>query len=165
MTNPTVIEERPEHRREVVRKAILYTPAAVFALGLTVFAIGNVVTGALGSIFLLVIAGVVTFALGFEWIAALRDLRTEPVTTAGEVRSLWTRSRTLWFGTARYLRVDRRIFEIGPLTYEELREGDTVEVSHWPHTLTIVAVHRLSRVEEEPEQRPRRTSVPPPPAR
>ena len=163
--NPTMIEERPEHRRAVVRKAILYTPAAVLALALTSYAIGNVVTGALGGVFLLIIAGVVTFALMFEWIAALRDLRTQPITTAGEVRNLWTRSRTLWFGTVRYLKVERRIFEVGPVAYDELRQGDTVEVVHWPHTLSIVTLQRLAQVEEDLDQRPRRTSVPPPPAR
>ncbi len=163
-----LLEERPGHRAGLVRKAIIHTPAAAGALLFTAIALLSLLQGNLGSLIGLVIVGGLAFALSFEAIAALRDLRSVPVTTSSRVARLWSKSRVIFFGRVHYLLVERRVFEIGPVAEAELREGDEVEIVHWPHTNSLVSL-RLVGPRHEPEQprepRPRRRRIPPPPAR
>ena len=163
-----LLEERPGHRAGLVRKAITHTPAAAVALALTASALLSLLQGNLGALIGLVIIGGLSFALSFQAVAALSDLRAAPVTTRDRVARVWTKSRILFFGRVHYLLVERRVFEIGPLAEAELREGDEVEIVHWPHTNVLVSL-RLVEPQGGPERpsepRPRRPPLPPPPAR
>lgn len=163
-----LIEERAGHRARLLRKAITHTPAAAAALGLTGFALLSLLQGNLGAIIGLLLVGGLSFALTFEAVGALRDLRGAPVTTRDRVAKLWSKSRVLFFGHVHYLLVNRRVFEIGPVAEEELHEGDEVEVVHWPHTNALVSLHLVEpQGEPQPpsEPRPRRPPIAPPPAR
>ena len=163
-----MLEERPGHRAVLVRKAIIHTPAAAGALALAAIALGGLLQGNAGALIGLVIVGALAFALSFEAVAALRDLRAAPVTTRDRVARVWSKSRVLFFGRVHYLLVERRVFEIGPVTGAELRQGDEVEIVHWPHTNALVSL-RLVKPQGESERprepRPQRPSIPPPPAR
>lgn len=163
-----LLEERPGHRASLVRKALIHTPAAAGALMLTAIALLSLLQGNAGAVIGLVIVGGLAFALSFEALAALRDLRGAPVTTRDRVARVWSKSRVLFFGRVHYLLVERRVFEIGPVTGAELREGDEVEIVHWPHTNALVSL-RLVGPQGEPEPprepRPQRPSIAPPPAR
>ncbi len=163
-----LLEEHPGHHAGLVRKAIIHTPAATGALALTATALLRLLQGNAGALIGLVIVGGLAFALSFEAVAALRDLRGTPVTTRDRVARVWSKSRVLFFGRVHYLLVERRVFEIGPVTVAELREGDEVEVVHWPHTNALVSLS-LVEPQGEPERprepRPERPPIPPPPAR
>ena len=163
-----LLEERARHRAGLLRKAITHTPAAGVALVLTAIALLSLLQGNLGAIIGLVLIGGLSFALGFEAVAALRDLRGAPVTTRDRVAKVWSKSRVLFFGHVHYLLVERRVFEIGPVAGAELQEGDEVEIVHWPHTNALVSLH-LVEPQGEPqrssEPRPQRPPIAPPPAR
>lgn len=163
-----LVEERAGHRGRLVRKAITHTPAAAGALALAAVALTGLLRGNVGAIIGLVLIGGLAFALSFEAVAALRDLRAAPVTTRDRVTKVWSKSRVLFFGHVHYLLVERRVFEIGPVAEAELHEGDEVEVVHWPHTNALVSLHLVepqSEPERPSEPRPRRPPIPPPPAR
>jgi hypothetical protein len=164
----SLLEERPGHRAGLVRKAIIHTPAAAGALALTAIALLGLLQGNLGALIGLVIVGSLALALSFEAVAALRDLRSAPVTTRDRVARVWSKSRVLFFGRVHYLLVKRRVFEIGPVAGAELRAGDEVEIVHWPHTNALVSLRLVGprdEAERPREPRPQRPPVPPPPAR
>lgn len=140
-----IIEERPGHRGDVVRKAVIHTPAATIATAIFAALLLLVIGGDWGALFGVTIIGIIAYALSFEAIAALRDLRSEPTTTDGLVSRTWQKSRVLFFGRVHYLMVQRRVFEIDAVLAEEVREGDRVEIVHWPYTNTLVSLRRLSR--------------------
>ena len=159
-----LLEENRRHRAAVVRKVIIHGPPAIVMGWLTVLALFTVLSGQIGALWGLTIGGAISFALWFESIAALRDLRASPVTTSGDIQRTWTKARMLFFGRVRYLLVEGRVFEVHPVAFSELEAEDTVEVVHWPHTNVLVTLRLLERRRErEPERRP--SPVPPPPPR
>ena len=141
-----LIEDRPHHRTVLLRKAILYTPSGVVATGLFLLAFFNLVTGNVGAIFAAILLGLIAFAVDFEALGSIRDLRGEPVTTEGPVLRSWTKARIAIFGHVHYLLLARRVFEVNAVTALEVSEGDRVRVMHWPHTNTVISVHRLPAV-------------------
>lgn len=159
--NEILLEEHHGHRATLVRKAVIHTPTATLAWVLALSLLGGLLQGNLGVIVGLVIVGVVAFALSFEAIAALRDLRTEPVTTHGAVQRLWTKGRVFFLGRVNYLFVQGRVFEVTAPTYAGLAEDDTVEVVHWPHTNILVTVSLMQQAGGA-AQRQSRSSIPPP---
>ena len=130
-----------------IRKAIIHTPPAIVAVSLTTFAVASLFSGDSPLPIGVIIFGLFAFSFSLQSIAALRDLRSSPITTQGEVRRAWRRSRFLFIGRIHYLQVERRVFEVGATAHLELQPGDTVEVLHWPHTNTIVTLnlHKDSR--------------------
>ena len=154
------VRERPQ--RTLQRMAWMYTPLALVALGLFSVSLWNLIAGNIGAIFPAVFLGVVAFALAYQAVTAIRDLRAEPMTTTGEVQRSWSKGAPmLWFVKSHYLRVAGRIFVVGPVTQLEVHEGDVVQVEHWPHTNTVREVRRLQRAPVEPtrdRRRPRATA-------
>ncbi len=167
-----LIEENLGHRAALARSAVLWTPLAVLTLTFTAFLLAQLLAGNAGALIGLVLTGAMSFALTYEAVAALRDLRAAPVTTRGPVLRVWSKHKVLLFGNTFYVQVDRDIFTVTPQSFHELygREGVEVEARHWPHTNTIITLHLLGqegereKPERPREQRGRRTSVPPPPA-
>jgi hypothetical protein len=139
----TLLEERPQHRRVLVRTALLYLPAGAVATGLFALAFINLVTGHVGAILAVVIMGLIAFAVDFEAIGALRDLRTEPAITEGPILRKWSKGRFAFFGRVHYLMLGRRVFEVSAPSALELRDGDHVRIEHWPHTNTVIRLYRL----------------------
>ena len=138
---------------------MLYAPAAALALALASVAGVSMVSGNISALFALVIVGILALALSYQAITAISDLRATPITTQGEVSRLWRKSRVLFFGRVHYLFLDRRVFEIGPVAFQELHEGDTVEIHHWPNTNTLISLRLL---EARRGSQSRGSSSPPP---
>src|SRR5690606_20240663 len=104
------IEQRFNHRAIVIRRAILFTPIAIFLTALLVYAVINLP----GSIIMTIIVGIAAIAMDIETVSALRDLRAKPTPTRGPIQRSWHKSRFLIFGRVHYLLVKRRLFEVNP---------------------------------------------------
>lgn len=144
MNDERYLEWREDHRKQVVRRALIYTPGAIVLTGLAVWA----ALGLWSTIIMFVIVVIAAIAIDIEAVAALRDLGSRPMTTTGLIQRSWNKSRFLFFGRVDYLIVERRLFEISPLTAAELKRGDEVQVQHWPHSNVIVSLERLRTAEE-----------------
>ena len=135
-----VIGENPAHRRTLLRMALMYTPLTVATGAAAAVFLLSLLDGALGAVILLLFLGAVTAALGYQAVTALRDLRSEPTFTRGEVQRAWSKGGLLWFFRSHYLMVHRKIFVLPPEIWAQLAEGDVVEIHHWPHTKTPIRV-------------------------
>lgn len=146
MTNPPtsgeLIEERHDHRSAIVRSAIFYTPLAIVSGVLLLIAAYNLLTGGLAALIPTIFLAILAFATIFEAQANLRDLRSEPTITRGPVMRAWNKGRFLIIGRVHYLLVERRVFEVNPVSAAEVEEGRYVEIAHWPHTNTLITLHR-----------------------
>ena len=174
--NARLIEEARHHRAAVIRAAVMWTPLTLAALTGEGLLLRAVLGGNLSAIFGLAIVGMMVMAPAFMSIAALRDLRSSPITTEGRVERLWNKSTFLIFGRNYYLLMNGRVFSISLDAYRELfpRTGSEAKVRHWPYTDIVISLHLLEPDDEsdghpppeKPERRHRsgRTSVPPPPA-
>ncbi|MEI7926393.1 MAG: hypothetical protein WCI61_09430, partial [Chloroflexota bacterium] len=69
-----------------------------------------------------------------------------PATTRGQVARLWKKSRFLFAGRVDYMLVDRKLFEVNPISATELHEGDEVIVEHWPHTNVLISLQRAPKI-------------------
>jgi hypothetical protein len=154
----TVLEERRSHRRTVIRKAVLYTPGAVLAITLLGISILSAVNGNPGAFIPAFILSLISLALTFEAIAALRDLVAAPETTSGIVRRAWTKRMWLGLFHSHYVLVSKAVFDISIVSYSQVAEGDNLEVVHWPHSKVVVSVTKLRG--EDPT---RRATTPSPP--
>jgi len=103
---------------------------------------GVIAEGGGGGIFLLVLVTIMVFLAGFQSIQSLRDLRSPPATIEGPVIRKWQRAEFLLF-PAHYLYVSKSIFKVPPLIFEQIKERDVVAITHYRHTMTVVAVRRL----------------------
>lgn len=162
----TMLLEQPAERarRSIVRKALAFTPAALLFLSGTLLALYNVLTGSAGALVGVIVLGLPAFALTYEAVAAVRDLRSEPRVTRGVIARMWNKGTVLWMTRAYYLLVEspgasssreQHFFVISPDAYLQLSDGRTVEVRHWPHTNTVVS---LGLIESTPSARSRRQS-------
>lgn len=138
-----VLEQRSSDRKSILRNALIYTPVALVALVLFMISLSALLSGNGGATVPVVILALIGTALVYEAVAALRDLRAEPVVTAGEVDRIWKKSRLLIFGRQDYLLIQKRVFEVGPVAAMELSVGEAVSVQHWPNTLRVITVERV----------------------
>ena len=145
-----LIEERPGHRHAILRTAVIYTPGAVVATLLFLYAFLGLITGNGAAIFAALLLGLIAFAVDYEAISALRDLRATPIETEGTIGRLWAKSRILLFGHVHYILVGRAVFEVNAISAHELHEGDRVRIEHWPHTNTVIAVYRVTAAADRP---------------
>lgn len=138
-----LIEERRGHRRTVIRMALMYTPGAIAVLVLLGISLLSIVQGSFGALLPAVILGLILASLGFQSVAALRDLRAEPMTTTGTVRRAWSKGLVFGLFRSHYVLVERAVFDISIVAFFQVREGDRLEVHHWPHTKTVISVRKL----------------------
>jgi hypothetical protein len=137
------VERRTPTRSPILRNAVLYTPAAVVSVVLFMLALASLLSGNSGAILPTLLLAAVGFALVYEALAALRDLRAEPVVTEGEVDRIWKKAKLLVFGRQDYLLVQKRVFEIGAIAATELSVGQVISIEHWPHTMRVITVERV----------------------
>ncbi|MFN8584147.1 MAG: hypothetical protein U0446_02310 [Dehalococcoidia bacterium] len=138
-----LLEERRNHRRSVIRQAVVYTPCAVAVLVLLGISLWNVAIGHYGALIAATVLALIAVAVVYQSFAALRDLGSQPVATTGMVRRAWTKGMFLGFIRSHYILVQRAVFDISIVSYTQLNEGDEVEVRHWPHTKTVIEVRKL----------------------
>ncbi|MEX1023428.1 MAG: hypothetical protein WD058_09805 [Dehalococcoidia bacterium] len=150
------LEYRANHRFALVRRAVLFVPAALILTGLLVIASLELPS----SIILVIFLGIGALAIDVEAISTVRDLASAPITSRGRIERKWSKARFLFFGRVNYLLVAARevtergvdtdlkprdrLFEVGPIAAGELNLGDEVQAVHWPHTNQVVALERLS---------------------
>jgi len=137
-----MIEERPLDRRLIVRNVLIYAPTAAVVVSLLVLSVLSMFAGRPGAFLPGIILAIISFAVVFELIASLRDLRSEPTTTEGVVNRIWKKSRFLIFGRQDYALVGRKVFEVGVLAATELKVDQQVSVRHWPHTMRVITLER-----------------------
>ena len=146
MTNPAasgeLIEERYDHRAAITRSAIFFTPLAVGSAALLTIAVYSLFTSGVGALIPSIFLGILAFATIFEAQANLRDLRSEPTVTRGPVMRAWSKGRFLIIGRVNYLLVERQVFEVNQISAAEIGEDQYVEITHWPHTNTLITLHR-----------------------
>lgn len=138
-----LLEQHSDDRRPIWRNALIYTPAALLTVSLFFLSVSGLISGNAGAVLPAILLGLIGFALVYESRAALRDLRSEPVMTEGEVDRVWKKSKLLIFGRQDYLLVSKQVFEVGPITATELSVGQAVSIRHWPYTMRVVSVGRL----------------------
>ncbi len=144
------VEQQPNHRRTLVRRAVLLAPLAIVMTGVLLYAIASLPS----SIVMVIIVGIGTIAVDVEAIAALRDLRSRPVSTRGVIGRIWKKSRYLFLGRVDYMLIGHALFEISAIAATELQAGDEVIVEHWPHSNLVISIDRA----------PLKPPPPPPPA-
>lgn len=152
----TLIDEDPGHRGALQRKMLLHTPAAVGSWLVGLWLLMVLLSGNVGALVGLIIVAIVTAAFTFESVAAIRDLRSEPITTRGNIDRAWAKGRFLFIGTVRYLIVRGRVFELRPEAFASLQEDDTVEIKHWPRTNVLVSLHLIEGEDVESDRGPAR---------
>lgn len=150
----TLIDEDLGHRGALQRKFLIHTPSAVVAWGGLLWLLVILITGNIGAILGLVLISIITASVTFEATAAIRDLRSEPITTRGNVDRAWAKGRFLFIGTVRYLIVRGRVFELREEAFSSLLEDDIVEIKHWPHTNIVISLHLLKGEDAEGYTRP-----------
>lgn len=139
-----ILEERDDHRRRLLRTVLIYTPGGVIATGLFLVAAVSLLSGNIGAIFAAVIMGLIAFAIDYEALSAVRDLRAEPTVTEGQVLRKWSKGRIAIFGRVHYVLIGRSVFEVGPVAAAEVQAGDHLRIEHWPHTNGVISVHRIT---------------------
>lgn len=139
-----LVEERDDHRRRLLRTVLIYTPGGVIATALFLVAASSLISGNVGAIFATMIVGLIAFAVDYEALSALRDLRAEPTVTEGAIARKWSKGRIAFFGRVHYVLIGRAVFEVGPVAAAELRDGDQLRIVHWPNTHGVISVHRIT---------------------
>jgi hypothetical protein len=135
------LAETPSARGPIIRDALIFTP---FFLGFAAAWAAAFVSEGRGALPLLVILGAVTLLAGYQSLQALRDLLAKPHVTEGEVSRKWKGTDMLVLRSY-YIYVNRRVFKIDQLEYQQLEEGDLISVTHYPHTNTVVSVRKEGR--------------------
>ena len=133
-------------RASILRSALLFSPflaVSAFALALI---IGDVVNGEAGvghgvGVFLV---GLMTLLLVYQVVQSIRDLFSRCVETVGVVERQWSRKEFMLFRNG-YIFIGRNVFRLEMEEYVDIKQGDTVRVVHYPHTLTVDTVEVVER--------------------
>jgi hypothetical protein len=139
-----MIEERPPDRGPTVRRVMLYAPMTAAVLTLFVISFSSLFGGNGGATIPAVLLGLLCFAVSFELISSLRDLRSEPVVVEGTADRIWRKSKFLFFGRQNFVLVNRKVFEVGVIAATELQLGQRVSICHWPHTMRVITLERIA---------------------
>jgi predicted RNA-binding protein with RPS1 domain len=96
----------------VLRMALVWTPIALIALGISILAVIKIFEGEGGFVLMLVFFGFITLLTGLQASLYLRDLRKQPMEIEGEVVRKWTKANILFFLFQSYfINVDSRVCE------------------------------------------------------
>ena len=119
---------------------LLYAPLTAVALVLTWISLSAFLDGNGGAIVPFTIVLLIAIAVMYQAQSAIRDLRSEPIFTRGEVSRTWTKGGVLWFFRSHYVMIKREVFVMEPEIWVQISEGDLVEFHHWPKTKTLIRV-------------------------
>lgn len=144
-----LVGENVAHRRTLQRMVLMYGPLSVGALALFMVPMTALLGGAYGAVIPLIIVGALLIALVFQATMALRDLRSRPLFTRGEVQRTWSKGGLLWFFRSHFVMVNRQVFVVPPEMWVRIGEGEMVEAHHWPHTRTVIRMLLLHGSDEE----------------
>jgi len=144
MNEEQVLEQQLISKTPLYKHSLIYGILSTCMLALSTIAISSFVQGNTGAIFPLIFLGIISFAVLYEFVSSVRDLRSVPAETTGEIKRMWKKSRFLLLGRQDYLLLDRKIFEIKTTTAMMLDVGDKISILHWPKTLKIIKLEKVS---------------------
>lgn len=144
-----LVGENTAHYRTLLRMVLMYGPLTVGALALFMVPLTALLGGTVGALIPLLIVGALLIALAFQATMALRDLRSQPLFTRGEVQRTWSKGGLLWFFRSHFVMVNRQVFVVPPEMWVRVGEGEMVEAHHWPHTRTVIRMLLLHGSDEE----------------
>ena len=130
-------------RSRIVRSAVLWTPLFLISLGAALFYLFDTVLGSShgGTWVLVIVLSVIATLFGFQSVQSLLDLRAAPLETTGLVTRRWARNDSLVL-RSHYVRIDNRILRGDSDLLANIKEGDYVEASYYPHSAVIVWIER-----------------------
>ena len=138
------LEDQLISRAPLYKHSLIYGVLSTCMIVLSSIAISSFVEGNRGAIFPLIFLGIISFAVLYEFISSLRDLRSIPMETKGEIKRMWKKSRFLLLGRQDYLLLDRKILEIKTATAMMLDVGDNISIQHWPKTLKVIKLEKVA---------------------
>lgn len=132
-------------RSSILRTAVVYTPLFLLSLaGIALVVLNLVREGASGLIITLMLLSLAALLTGYQSSQSLRDLRSSPEVTKGPIARKWSRA-DFFILRSHYIFVGRSVYKVTPMIFTELEEGDSVSVTHYPHTNTVVSVELEER--------------------
>lgn len=140
-------------RGRVLRTAIIWTPLFAIVAALFLFYLVDVLfTGGDrgGTWVLVVILAVVSALFGFQAIQALLDLKGEPRKEVGEVTRRWARTDSLVM-KSHYVRVGKLILRGDAFQLADIREGDYIEATFYPHSATLIWAEKVPNPNAPPQ--------------
>jgi hypothetical protein len=139
-------QPRPAAWGSVLRSALLFTPFFVASLAIFLFMLNDARGGdwSAGVIIGLVVTGGTALLLGFQSVQAVRDLFASLVETQGRVVRRWSRNEFFVMRND-YVLVERTVFRIEPERALQIEAGDTVRITHFPHTSTVEDIEVIQR--------------------
>lgn len=150
-------------RGKLLRSAITWGPLFLITLAGTLFYTADILfmdreNG--GTWVLVTILGILAVLFGFQAVQAVLDFFDKPRTESGYVTRRWARSDSLVV-RSHYMRLERRILRGDAYLLAEIKEGDHVEATFYPHSAVLVWVDKRPEPEKPeagggpPSERPR----------
>lgn len=146
-------------RGKLLRSAIIWGPLFLLALAGTVFYTVDILfmDRENGATWVLVtILAILTILFGFQAIQSVLDLFDKPRTESGYVTRRWARSDSLVV-RSHYMRLENKILRGDAFLLAEIKEGNYVEATFYPHSAVLVWVEKRP----EPEKPEAGESSPP----
>ncbi len=132
-------------RGKLLRSVIIWMPLFLAALAGMVFYTADILfmDREYGSTWVLVtVLTILTILFGFQAIQSLLDFLDRPRTERGFVTRRWARSDS-FVVRSHYMRLDKKILRGDAFLLAEIREGDYVEATFYPHSAVLVWADKL----------------------
>lgn len=143
-------EAQRRARNGVIRQAVIWTPLFALTFGGLIWALtGKLFFDGGATWFFIVVLSILSFLFGYQGIHAMRDLRHGAEERTGQVQRRWSRTDSFVI-RSHYIRLeDKQVYRIDRLFHDDIKEGDEVEITFYPHTAVVIHCHRKPRPEEE----------------
>ncbi len=132
-------------RGKLLRSVIIWMPLFLAALAGAVFYTADILfmDRKYDSTWVLVtVLTILAVLFGFQAIQSLLDFLDKPRTERGVVTRRWARSDS-FVVRSHYMRLEKRILRGDAFLLAEIREGDYVEATFYPHSAVLVWAHKV----------------------
>lgn len=148
-------------RGKLLRSAVIWGPLFLITLAGTLFYTADILfmdreNG--GTWVLVTIVGILAVLFGFQAVQSVLDFFEKPRTESGYVTRRWARSDSLVV-RSHYMRLERKILRGDAYLLAEIKEGDYVEATFYPHSAVLVWVDKRPEPPKE-EATPGRAAPP-----
>jgi hypothetical protein len=131
-------------RGKLLRSAIIWGPLFLITLAGTLFYTADILfmdreNG--GTWVLVTIVAILAVLFGFQAVQSVLDFFEKPRTERGYVTRRWARSDSLVV-RSHYMRLERKILRGDAFLLAEIKEGDYVEATFYPHSAVLVWVEK-----------------------
>lgn len=131
-------------RGKLLRSAVIWGPLFLITLAGTLFYTADILfmDREYGATWVLVtIVGILAVLFGFQAVQSVLDFFDKPRTERGYVTRRWARSDSLVV-RSHYMRLERKILRGDAYLLAEIKEGDYVEATFYPHSAVLVWVDK-----------------------